>query len=312
MYKIKQIPEDFIVMEINKLDFDENGEYSYYLLKKKNYNTIDAISKVCNIFRVDDKFANFAGTKDRVAVTEQYISINRGPEKDLNLNDIELKFLGHGKERLNLGMLDGNVFEITVRNIIKIPKKNEKLLIINYFDDQRFGKNNDNHIIGKLIIKGKFEEACKMLPECEAILSGSPNNFVGALRSIPKKILKLYIHAYQSHLWNKTAEEISKKQKTNIKIPIIGFGTEFNEKKIEKICEKILKEENVNLREFIIRKIPDLSDEGTKRDLYVIPKNLDIGKLEDDELNSGMQKVKIKFFLPPGAYATNVIKSLFE
>ena len=36
MYKIKQIPEDFIVNEINNLTIDDGGKYSYFLLKKKN------------------------------------------------------------------------------------------------------------------------------------------------------------------------------------------------------------------------------------------------------------------------------------
>ena len=37
MYKIKQIPEDFVVKEIKKLKFKDKGSYSYYLLKKRDY-----------------------------------------------------------------------------------------------------------------------------------------------------------------------------------------------------------------------------------------------------------------------------------
>jgi tRNA pseudouridine13 synthase len=310
MYKIKQIPSDFIVREINKLNFDENGIYSYYLLKKTDYNTVDAINRVCSYLNISEKRVNFAGNKDKAAVTEQYISINHGQNKSFALNDIELKFVGRGSERLNLGCLKGNEFEIVVRNIEKkpLPKK----LIINYFDEQRFGKNNDNQTVGKLILKERYSDACKMIPETERTLKEKPNDFVNALRNIPKKVLKLYIHAYQSYLWNIAAYEISKTKKTNIKLSIIGFGTEFSDKKIEKIYEKIMKDENLTFRDFVNKKIPELSDEGTERDLYVMPEHLDIGTLEDDELNPGMKKIKIKFSLGKGAYATNVIKSLME
>ena len=180
MYKIKQKPEDFIVKEINELKFDEKGQYSYYLLKKRNYNTVDAIKKICDKWKIRKKYVNFAGTKDKVAVTEQYISISRGPSKELILKDLELKFLGKGKERLNLGSLKGNKFEIVVRNIEKKPRPVKK--VINYFDEQRFGRDKNNHIIGKHILKGDYKKACELIG-----VKAKGNDFIGAFRSIPRK-----------------------------------------------------------------------------------------------------------------------------
>ena len=308
MYRIKQIPEDFVVKEINVLEFDKSGQYSYYLLKKRNCNTADALKSICKSWGIREKFVNFAGTKDKVAVTEQYISIRHGSPRSINLKGVSLKFLGKGKERLNLGSLHGNEFEIVIRNIDKRPVK--KNLFVNYFDGQRFGKNKDNHVIGKYILKGDYKKACAAIPEMRHYLENKPNDHIGALRSIPKKILKLYVHAYQSHLWNRAAEEISKKTKDNINIPLIGFGTEFEDKETEKMYDRIIKEEKITPRDFINRKMPELSEEGTERDLYVKAENLEIGSLEDDEMNPGKKKVTLKFFLPPGAYATNVVKNL--
>ena len=48
MYKIKQIPEDFQVKELIKLNLKKQGKYKCYLLKKKNYNTLDAINIISN------------------------------------------------------------------------------------------------------------------------------------------------------------------------------------------------------------------------------------------------------------------------
>ena len=310
MYRIKQLPEDFIVKEINDFEFDTIGPYTYYLLKKTNYNTISAIKKICDTWKIREKYVNFAGTKDKVAITEQFLSIKGGPKRDLDIKDINLKLLGFQPERLNLGMLKGNYFEITVRNIEKSPEIKNKFL--NLFDSQRFGNKNNNQIIGKLILKGKFKEACDEIIETKEYLTNSPTDFIGALRSIPKKILRLYVHAYQSFLWNSIVKIVSKYEENNINIPIIGFGTEFEDKKIEALYDNIMLEENISLRDFINRKIPELSEEGTIRELYVEPKDMILGDLENDELNESMKKIVIKFSLPPGAYATNIIKGLFE
>ncbi len=220
MYQIKQIQEDFIVKEISKLKFDNKGKYSYYLLKKKNYTTIDAIDIIKKKINIKKKYINFAGTKDKKAITEQHISIQNGPKTDLKLKDIELKFLGKGNERLNLGDLKGNEFMITVRNLdnkeidgLKKKYKNIIKKIPNYFDEQRFGINKNNHIIGKYIIKKEFNKACELIPEVKDYLNKKPNDFIGALRSLNKKILRIYIHSYQSYLFNKTVDEYLKLKK---------------------------------------------------------------------------------------------------
>ncbi len=319
MYKIKTIPEDFIVKEINKLKYNNNGKYSYYLLKKKNYTTIDAIDVISKKLNIKSKYVNFAGTKDKLAITTQHISIKNGPKKDLKLEDIELKFLGKGNERLNLGNLKANDFIITARNLKKKKinnlKNNYKKLIKNipnFFDEQRFGINKNNHIIGKYIIKKEFNKACELIPEVKNYLNKEPNDFIGALRSLNKNILRIYIHSYQSYLFNKTVDEYLKLKPTkNIKLPIIGFGTKIHNKELKNIINRILKKENISFHDFIIRQIPELTSEGNERDLFVNIKNFKIETIEKDELNKGKYKVKLKFTLDRGSYATNVIKYLF-
>ncbi len=308
--QIKAIPEDFVVKEV--IDLKTNsGDYSFYTLKKRNYTTIKAVSFIAEKLNVNVKNIGFAGMKDKNAVTEQAVSIFGGPKKDFKFNDIELKFLGNGSERINLGDNKGNYFEIVVRNIEKVPKI--KKFIINYFDEQRFSTNNAE--IGKALIKGDFKNACDLLKNEEEIadcLKTKPGDYVGALRNINKRILHLFIHAYQSYIWNKTVEEYLKKKKSDkIKIPIVGFGTELGGK-IGEIINKILKEEKINPRDFIIRQIPAISSEGNERDLIAEISELEIGKLEADELNSGKKKIKLKFFLRKGSYATAVVKQLFQ
>jgi tRNA pseudouridine13 synthase len=314
MYIIKQLPEDFIVKEIADLKIDPSGRYCYYLLKKRDYSTVKAVEIVAEKLGINRKFVNFAGNKDRVAVTEQYISVQDGPKANFTIGDIELKYVGRGQERINLGDLAGNHFEITVRNLndkeIKSIKK-ETARIPNYFDDQRFGKNKDNHVVGKHIIKRQFKLACEHIPETDEWLKKKPNDYIGALRSIDKSILRMYIHSYQSYLWNKIAGTMIKGKK-NIKIPIIGFETEIIDPQLAKAYENLLREEKITRREFILKEMPELTSEGGERDLFIEVKNFKIGTPEQDELNYGYKKMLLSFDLPKGCYATVVVKVLFN
>jgi len=315
-YKIKEKPEDFIVTEMTSIKPGKHGNYSYFLLKKTDYNTMSAIQRIANFLRIPLKDIGFAGTKDKKAITEQYISVKGGHEKRLeNFKEekMELKFLGKGENPISLGDLEGNEFEIIVRNA-KEPKKLDKF--INYFGEQRFGRNNRE--VGKEIVKGNLDKAVELIddPAVKNFIKHNKNNYAGALKQLPKKILMLYIHSYQSYLWN----EISKKYLNlsmpkggssgggrrvgNILIPLIGFGTEFQNKKIKKIAEELMKKENITLRDFIIRKMPDLSSEGNERKMLTEVKNLKIKKIDETTY-------RLKFFLKKGCYATELIRQMF-
>lgn len=347
MHKIKQIPEDFIVKEINDVKFSDNGRYSYFILKKKNYNTMMAVKAIARRLGINEKNIGFAGNKDKNAVTEQAISIKNGDKsiEDIEIKDIELKFLGKGNEEIYLGGLKGNEFTITIRNLtkkgtknIEEKAKNNEIFMPNYFGQQRL--SNNNSLIGKSIITGDFKEAIGLIlksnSDCsEKInyhLSKQKNDFVGALKIIQFRLLKLYVHSYQSFLFNKTLEQFikltkiseknhnkeminnkkiknneNKKLLINEKIPIIGFATEINNKNIEKMINKILDKEKINVRDFIIRAIPDLSAEGDERSAFLKINDFKIISAEKDELNKNKEKITVKFFLPKGSYATVLI-----
>ena len=232
MYIIKQIPEDFVVKEVSNIEVKEVGGYSYYRLKKKDYTTVKAVELVGNKLRVPVKNIGFAGSKDRRAVTEQMISIKNCNIKELVLDGIKIEFVGRGDVPISLGELEGNEFEIVIREVEEKPEKLDKF--VNYFGDQRFSKNNVE--IGKLIVKKKFKDAAKLLVENETnekyseYLAKNPNDSIGMLRKIPKKILIMYVHAFQSYVWN---ESVKKLGGSVDKIPIVGFGTEFEMVKLK-------------------------------------------------------------------------------
>ncbi|MBN2053038.1 tRNA pseudouridine(13) synthase TruD [Candidatus Woesearchaeota archaeon] len=329
-YKIKELPEDFVVKEKSSLKLADKGEYAVFRLKKRDYTTEKAVQQIADSLGIERKRIGYAGSKDSKAITEQSISIrNVRKEKveDLKLKDIELEFLGCTNNPISLGDLEGNSFEIIIRNITEKPKKISR--IVNYFGEQRFSRNNAE--IGKAIITNDFKKAVdrilESIGESEkkmiAHLESNKNDFVGALKLIPWKTLNMYIHAYQSKLWNETArillekappalEALKKNSSSAFKIPLIGFSTETDNNEIKMIIHDILKAEGITYNDFVIRAIPELSGAGGERDLFTQVKDLVIGELEDDEINKGKKKVKIFFSLGKGSYATEVIKELFS
>ncbi|MBI2664997.1 tRNA pseudouridine(13) synthase TruD [Candidatus Woesearchaeota archaeon] len=356
MYTLKQIPEDFIVKEIGlvkHIGSAESKRYLYFTLMKKNWNTLDAIQQIAKALHIKENTIGFAGSKDRHALTEQMISfkdISRKKIEQINLKDITLTFVGYGDEPITLGSLGGNRFEITIRNLdehCKLRQGNLKY-IPNYFDEQRFSKHNIP--IGKHLIKKEFAEAVQLINEirCNDYLISRKNDFIGALSLLPQRRLLMYVHAYQSYLWNETLARfmMEKNMKSELHnntifkvkysagelifcmdsfteenkdlvIPLVGFNTLnigdddlLTRDLISRIIRGMMQEQKINHGDFIIRPMPKLSLEGENRLAFIEVKGLTITPLLDDELNSGMKKAKIYFSLPKGSYATIVVKAL--
>ena len=284
--QIKAKPEDFIVLEDLTLKIEE-GRYSYFLLVKKNRNTLDVIRDIAKRLKVKEKDVGFAGNKDKVALTSQHISIlNVKPERvcELAIDGVELFYLGNGKERINLGDLNGNKFIITIRDfgeVIDIKK------IVNYFGEQRFGVEKKNWKIGKMLVKGDFKGACFEL----GLDNG--NDYIGALRKISLRKLRLFVGAYQSYLWNKLVKSLEKEEK---KVPIMGYLYDGS------LYDAILEEEGIARMDFVIRSFKEIGAEGGERDMVVDVIDFKCFKEDKD--------VKVSFFLPKGSYATEVLRQI--
>lgn len=334
MYTLKTIPEDFVVREISTVTFNDIGKYLYFLLRKKNWNTLDAIQKIALILGVSEKDIGFAGTKDRNAVTEQVCSVH-GVKKEkleaIKLQDVTITFRGYGSKPITLGDLKGNQFEIVIRNFDGVVERISG--IPNYFDEQRFSQQNV--IIGRNIVKKDFKSVVALIQNLimEQRLREHPHDYIGALKILPMRLLKLYVNAYQSYLWNETVARylsrhytVVKKEKyslgelvfvkeddMSLRCPLIGFDEEIVDK-VERvmrdIIRQIMNEENITFRDFIIPQFPELSTEGEMRAMFTHVHDLIIGEMEDDELHQGKKKVRVAFWLEKGSYATMVIKRI--
>jgi len=335
MYKLKQIIEDFVVIEIPAVKTEPHGRYLYVWIKKKGANTLDVVKELARQLRLKEKDIGFAGSKDKHAVTEQLLSII-GEKKEIveliKIEDASIDFYGYGNQPISLGDLQGNRFEIAIRNLDD-EKVDQIHFLENYFDEQRFSLHNVE--IGRYLLKKEFAKAVSLIDEAKVkrCLEQKPTDYVRALKVLPNRLLRMYVNAYQSYIWNRTvAMYLEKKGKVlkkvtysegelvfvsnaadfkNLKIPLIGFGYEdVDDKGIQDIIDEIMNEENLSYADFIIKQIPELTLEGELRNVFIEVKDLKIGKKEEDELNAGKKKVKVSFTLPKGCYATMVIKRI--
>lgn len=360
MYQLKQIPEDFLVTEISNVEIKgsgkDSGKYFYYKLIKKDWNTLDAVKRIAQTLKIPEKHIGFAGSKDRKAITEQVISFIGAAKEhidSLKINGLELHFLGRGETPVSLGDLAGNKFEIIVRNLeenegkewggkekkIGGNKEVSKIKFIpNYFDEQRFGLRNVE--TGRSLVKKEFEKTVRLIndphyaEELEEQLKEHRNDFIGALKKLPLRLLRMYVNAYQSCLWNETLAAYLKdqgviekevpyslgkfvfvkapEQFSELKIPLIGFGSEGMEKEeVHDIVQYLMKKEKISYEDFIIKQIPELSLEGELRPAFSEVKELKLSKFEGDELNPGKKKVRLSFTLPKGSYATMAVRGIF-
>jgi len=302
--KIKHTPEDFVVQETGQLQPSGNGPYCWFTLKKRGHTTLGALERIGRKLGVPLKAFGYAGSKDRQAVTTQTCSVKGKLITHLEIDGITADGLGQHERPVGLGTHTGNQFTITIRDLETLPTIPTRFL--NLFGDQRFSTHNV--AIGKAIVKKDFKTAietiltagCDEANAVRAALAEQPTNPIGALRHIPTRKLKLYVHAYQSDIWNRCARKANDEKI----LPIVGFGSED----LPWIVEEELHYEGITTRDFLIRELPDLSAEGGERDVWCEPKDVNVGELTEDECFSGKKKLTLSFWLPKGSYATTYIE----
>ena len=144
--RLKTIPEDFRVRELLQWNEVPDGAHVVHLLHKEKLSTPEALSLVVREANVDRGAIAYAGLKDRQAVTEQYVSIERRAV-ELRLANLRLQPVGTTDRPLNSKQSQGNAFTVVIRDLHPAKasglRRSMPSLIKtgfpNYFDDQRFG-----------------------------------------------------------------------------------------------------------------------------------------------------------------------------
>ena len=167
-------------------------------------------------------------------------------------------------------------------------------------------------------------------------LAGHPGAFGFAFERIDQNLRILYVSAYQSWIWNRTLAAIVRKlpdtyevdyaagkhvfyraldprshdRLAELAIPLITPSEKF-EGEIAEITSAILQEEQVEQRQFRLKKLAKTFFGKGRRDALMAPAAL-AASTADDELNRGRRKMTLSFELPKGSYATVLLKRLFH
>ncbi len=351
-FLVEEIRPDGTVLEIGQnMPFPvAEGEYIHFTLEKNNWDTMRAIKVISNKCGVSQKRFNYAGTKDRRSISTQRVSSWNIPKETLEkftIKDITLRDFSVSDERINLGDLKGNRFTIKVGEVSKDADK--KVMAMkeelggkapNFFGTQRFGMRLNNHIVGKHALKGEFKEAAmeflcgegdnaevaqkarknlRKTEDFQAALNEFPNylgfeksllnhlvrfptDFIGAMRELPKKLRWMFIHAYQGYIFNLALSEYIEMGELPEELPLVGYTTGP-----DKVSEKILKKEGIKQDDFKVPAMPEMTSEGEMRKA-VIP----FSDLEVVDFNEKDSNLWVRFSLPPGAYATIVLRELMK
>lgn len=173
-------------------------------------------------------------------------------------------------------------------------------------------------------------------------LRDEPNDFVNAFLQIDADYRALLLFTYQSYLWNEGVRRLmqlvfprehlfpmpyqagtllhhtdaSPEVMAYIKdrtFPLLAPNSAFKDAKVEEAVKWVLGKEKLKLEDLRIEESPKLLFfKHEERPVLAHPAKLVIGKSRPDELNRGFIKVNIAFTLPPGSYATLVVKRLFH
>ena len=200
-----------------------------------------------------------------------------------------------------LGDLDGNFFRIKIRGLYGF--KLEQTLFLNYFGPQRFGTNLNNHVVGKCILDEKYDEALDLIlwdnqnynPVQKMIikLRDSKNKAKFIVSRLPRHVQMIYLHAYQSFLFNESINERfeSKSPKVN-EDKVLKNGVFEDATKMESL-------ENIYLP---LKKMENKLLKGGLRKMIEEMKEIDF--YEDSE------GTVINFYLSKSCYATVALREL--
>lgn len=169
-------------------------------------------------------------------------------------------------------------------------------------------------------------------------LSAHPKDYKGAIKTIRKDLLEIFINAYQAYIWNETIKALIKlrnldyfkvnynfgdlyfyckldlqdyKYLAQLVISAPSYKAEFTDHKIKTIMEQILSQDNLSLKALKL----DLGIKGLffkpyLRKVLMRPQDLKILMIDKDDLYAPKYKLTLSFTLDKGSYATILLKRI--
>ena len=146
---------DFVVKEQLGYDMSGDGEFVAVKVRKTDCNTLFVGEQLAKFAGIPARNMSYAGLKDRKAVTEQWFSLQMPGQQtpdfsQFSLEGVEILDVTRHQRKIRIGSLQGNHFEILLRNVEETDELKVRLDFLakngfpNYFTEQRFGRDGNN------------------------------------------------------------------------------------------------------------------------------------------------------------------------
>jgi tRNA pseudouridine13 synthase len=319
-------PEDFRVDERPLYLPCGEGEHLYLKVTKRLLSTPDLIRRISSTVGVKVQGIGTAGLKDARAITTQMVSLH-GVTTDclsrLKTDDqmLAIEVLGRHRNRLRPGHHAGNWFRLVIRDVGEQAKEVvspilEELTrrgVPNYFGPQRQGKSGENYQVGAALLtdaskREKMSRAKRMwyLNTFQSYL------FNQILARRLDRIDRLFTGDWAMKMDNgacflvEDAEtEQARADRFEISPTGILFGSRVSWASGEPgEIERQVVEDNGSTRESLVEAAKACGFRGERRSFRIPLAELD-WVLDGSVLT-------LSFFLPPGAYATSVLRELMK
>ncbi len=323
---IRTTPEDFRVEEKPLYLPCGQGEHLYISITKRGLSTPQLVSWISSTLGVKAQSIGVAGLKDARAVTTQMVSLQHvQPDAIARLvpdeQILSITNLGRHRNRLRTGHHAGNTFRLVIRKIEPTASAVAPLImdeltrrgVPNYFGPQRQGREGTNYEVGAALL---YDEKRR------------------ATMSRSKRIW--YLNAYQSLLFNR----ILTKRIDRIDRMLVG---DWAMKQVNGACFQVedaaVEQQRADAFEISptgvlfgsraswasgepgeIEKVVAAEFDATPESLQEAGKACGFRgerralrvKLENPDWSIQGNALTVSFTLPPGAYATNVLRELMK
>ena len=318
---IRSCPEDFVVEEIPRITPEGVGSHLWLWVEKRSANTDWVARELAKAAGCPMRDVGYAGLKDRHAVTRQWFSVPGSDVAAENLESMEIEDsqvleIHKHTRKLKRGTLNGNRFNLRIRSfkgdIAQTEQRLEQIRVggvPNYFGPQRFGLNG-----------GNVEKGYRLLKRRARMQRNKKSIYLSAIRSF--MFNHLLAERVRQGNWNTIIDgDLAMLDGTQSIFPCEMPDTEIAERCG---CHDIhptgpmpgengtqVMVEAAKLEQSVLSEWPELIDilvsdrvQASRRSLRLIPADLE-WVFENGNL-------ELSFVLPPGAYATTVLREILD
>lgn len=143
-----------------------SGPHLWLLVEKQGRTTREVVKALASALSVPEREAGFAGLKDKQAVTTQWLSFPAAGQPDpaaLAGEGFRVLEVSRHQNKLRTGHLRGNRFRVVVRGGDLARARDAALALSvrglpNFYGPQRFGAEGDNAAVGRTLLVGRLDD----------------------------------------------------------------------------------------------------------------------------------------------------------